>query len=185
MRRRFEAEARLAAQLDHPRIGAIFDVGHEDGVDYFVMEFIEGRTLAERIAGKPLPFAEMIGYAIEIAAGLAYAHGRGVEHHDLKPGNVLLTSSGVKVIDFGLAKLRQSERRPSGTHGCYEDLATADNRGCICARARPPICRRSGSRDDRRTIAVIFSRSVCSCTRWRPGGARSTGPRPRILRRRS
>jgi len=113
MRRRFQAEARLAAQLDHPRIGAIFDVGHEDGVDFFVMEFIEGRTLADRIAGKPLPFAELIGYAIEIAAGLAYAHGRGVEHHDLKPANVLLTSSGVKVIDFGLAKLRQSERRPS------------------------------------------------------------------------
>src|SRR6185436_16110648 len=71
MRRRFEDEARLAAQLDHPRIGAVYDVGHDAGVDYFVMEFIEGRTLAERIAEGPLPFAEMIGYAIEIAAGLA------------------------------------------------------------------------------------------------------------------
>jgi serine/threonine protein kinase len=113
MRRRFEEEARLAAQLDHPRIGAVYDVGHDAGVDYFVMEFIEGRTLAERIAEGPLPFAEMIGYAIEVAAGLAYAHRRGVEHRDLKPGNVLLTPSGVKVIDFGLGKLRQDERRPS------------------------------------------------------------------------
>jgi Tol biopolymer transport system component/predicted Ser/Thr protein kinase len=113
MRRRFEDEARFAAQLDHPRIGAVFDVGHEDGVDYFVMEFIEGRTLADRLAERRLPFAEVIGYAIEIAAGLAYAHGRGVEHHDLKPGNVLLTSSGVKVVDFGLAKLRQNERPSS------------------------------------------------------------------------
>src|SRR4029077_4714140 len=94
MRHRFEDEGRLAAQLDHPRIGAVYDVGHDAGVDYFVMEFIEGRTLAERIAEGPLPFAEMIGYAIEIAAGLAYAHRRGVEHRDLKPGNVLLTSSG-------------------------------------------------------------------------------------------
>jgi serine/threonine protein kinase len=111
--RRFEAEARLAAQLDHPRIGAVFDVGHEDGLDYFVMEFIEGKTLADRIAQGPLPFAEMIGYGIEIAAGIAYAHSRGVEHHDLKPGNVMLTSSGVKIIDFGLAKLRHTERRLS------------------------------------------------------------------------
>jgi serine/threonine protein kinase/Tol biopolymer transport system component len=113
IRRRFESEARLAAQLDHPRIGAVFDVGHDEGVDYFVMEFIEGRTLADRIAGRPLAFAELIGYAIEIAAGLAYAHTRGVEHRDLKPRNILLTQSGVKIIDFGIGKLRQSERRPS------------------------------------------------------------------------
>src|SRR5437660_1028756 len=113
MRRRFETEARLAAQLDHPRIAAVFDVGHEDGLDYFVTEFIEGRTLADRIAEQRLRFAELIGYAIEIAAGLAYAHARGVEHRDLKPRNILLTPSGVKVIDFGIGKLRQSERRPS------------------------------------------------------------------------
>jgi Tol biopolymer transport system component len=113
MRRRFEEEARLAAQLDHPRIGAVYDVGHEGGVDYFVMEFIEGRTIAHRIAEGRLPLAETIGYAIEIAAGLAYAHRRGVEHRDLKPANILLTPNGVKIIDFGLGKLRQDERRPS------------------------------------------------------------------------
>ena len=113
LRRRFEEEARLAAQLDHPRIGAVYDVGHEDGVDYFVMEFIAGKTIADRIAEGPLPVAELIGYAIEVASGLAYAHRRGVEHRDLKPGNVLLTPSGVKIIDFGLGKLRQDERRPS------------------------------------------------------------------------
>jgi eukaryotic-like serine/threonine-protein kinase len=113
MRRRFEEEARLAAQLDHPRIGAVYDVGHEGGIDYFVMEFIEGRRLSDRIADARLPFTEMIGYAIEIASGLAYAHRRGVEHRDLKPGNVLLTPSGIKIIDFGLGRLRRADRRPS------------------------------------------------------------------------
>jgi eukaryotic-like serine/threonine-protein kinase len=113
MRRRFEDEARLAAQFDHARIGAVYDVGHDGGVDYLVMEFIEGRTIADRIAQGPLPVAELLEHAIEIASGLAYAHRRGVTHRDLKPGNVLLTASGVKIIDFGLAKMRRVERPPA------------------------------------------------------------------------
>ena len=113
MRRRFDAEARLAAQLDHPRIGAIHDVGHDGGVDYLVMEFIEGQSLADRIAAGPLPFPELIGYAIELAAGLGYAHRRGVVHRDLKPANILITPNGLKIIDFGLGTLRQEEQRPS------------------------------------------------------------------------
>jgi len=125
MRRRFEAEARLAAQLDHPRIGAVYDVGHEDGVDYFVMEFIEGRTLAKRIAEGPLPLAELLGFAIEIAAGLAYAHRCGVEHRDLKPGNVLLTPNGIKIIDFGLSRSRLNERRPSDQMAAMKTLPMA------------------------------------------------------------
>jgi Tol biopolymer transport system component/predicted Ser/Thr protein kinase len=101
-RRRFEEEARLAAQLDHPRIGAVYDVGEAGDIAYFVMEFIEGRSLAHRLAAGPMAFGELIGVAIEIAAALAYAHRRGVVHRDLKPGNILLTSKGVKVIDFGI-----------------------------------------------------------------------------------
>src|SRR6478609_6090695 len=73
-RRRFEEEARLAAQLDHPRIGAVHDVGRYGDIDYFVMEFIEGESMAHRLAAGPLPMRELIGVAIEIAAALAYAH---------------------------------------------------------------------------------------------------------------
>jgi eukaryotic-like serine/threonine-protein kinase len=113
MRRRFEEERRLAAHLDHPRIGAVYDAGHDAGVDYLVLEFLEGGSLADRIARGPIPLPEAIGYAIEIASGLAHAHSRGVIHRDLKPSNVLLTSTGVKIIDFGLGKQPQEEQRSS------------------------------------------------------------------------
>jgi serine/threonine protein kinase len=113
-RRRFDTEARLLAQLDHPRIGAIHDVGHDSGLDYIVMEFLDGQSLADRIARGPLPIAEVIGYAVELATGLAYAHRRGVVHRDLKPANILITPHGLKIVDFGLGTLRQDEQRSSG-----------------------------------------------------------------------
>ena len=118
-RRRFEEESRLAAQLDHPRIGAVYDVGEAGDIAYFVMEFIDGRSLAQRLAAGPMPFGELIGVAIEIAAALAFAHCRGVIHRDLKPSNVLLTSKGVKVIDFGIGTLQTGAARA-------DDLAKAE-----------------------------------------------------------
>ena len=113
LERRFDEEIRLAASLDHPRICAVYDVGQHDGIRYFVMEFLEGETLAARLARGPLPLGEVLDYGIEIASALAYAHRHHVLHRDVKPGNIFLTSSGIKVVDFGLAKLRrQLDRTP-------------------------------------------------------------------------
>ena len=102
-RLRFEQERRIAATLEHPHICRILDAGSVDDIDYIVMEFLEGDTLAKRIAAGPIPLRELVGYGIEIATALQYAHSRGIVHRDLKPANVLLTKTGVKLLDFGLA----------------------------------------------------------------------------------
>ncbi len=104
-RQRFEREAKAISQLSHPHICTVHDVGNEAGVEYLVMEFLEGETLANRIAKGPLPPDQVLRYGIEIADALEKAHRHGVVHRDLKPGNVMLTKSGVKLVDFGLAKL--------------------------------------------------------------------------------
>jgi eukaryotic-like serine/threonine-protein kinase len=103
-RQRFEREARMISQLSHPHICALYDVGHQDGVDYLIMEYLEGETLAESLAKGPLPLEQTLRYGIEIADALEKAHRSGVVHRDLKPGNVMVTKSGVKLLDFGLAK---------------------------------------------------------------------------------
>jgi serine/threonine protein kinase len=108
LRERFEREARTIAALNHPHICTLYDIGHQDGIDYLVMEYLEGETLAQRLAKGPLPLDQVLQFAIEIADALDKAHRKGVTHRDLKPGNIMLTKSGSKLLDFGLAKLRQS-----------------------------------------------------------------------------
>jgi tetratricopeptide (TPR) repeat protein len=105
-RRRFEQEARAASAINHPHICVLHDIGSQDGIDFLVMEYLEGRTLAQHIACGPLPLAEALMYGSQIAEALDSAHGRGVIHRDLKPGNVILTGTGAKLLDFGLAKLK-------------------------------------------------------------------------------
>jgi Tol biopolymer transport system component len=111
-RQRFEREAKTISQLSHPHICALHDVGHQDGTEYLVMEFLEGETLTERLARGPLPLEQALRYGIEIADALDKAHRQGVVHRDLKPGNVMLTKSGVKLVDFGLAKFSASSAAP-------------------------------------------------------------------------
>jgi Tol biopolymer transport system component len=104
MRKRFEREARAISALSHPHICALHDVGSQDGVEYLVMEYLEGQALADRLARGPLPLDQTLKIGAEIAEALAAAHAAGILHRDLKPGNVMLTKSGVKLLDFGLAK---------------------------------------------------------------------------------
>jgi Tol biopolymer transport system component/predicted Ser/Thr protein kinase len=104
VRQRFEREAKTISQLSHPHICALYDVGHQDGTEYLVMEYLEGETLADRLARGPLSLAQSLRYGIEVADALDKAHRQGIVHRDLKPGNVMLTKSGVKLLDFGLAK---------------------------------------------------------------------------------
>ncbi|HYR45775.1 MAG TPA: serine/threonine-protein kinase, partial [Thermoanaerobaculia bacterium] len=105
IRQRFDREARTISQLSHPHICALHDVGHQDGIDYLVMEFLEGETMTDRLSRGPLPAEGVLRYGIEIADALDKAHRQGIVHRDLKPGNIMLTKSGVKLVDFGLAKL--------------------------------------------------------------------------------
>jgi len=103
-RKRFEREAKTISQLSHPHICALYDVGHEADVEFLVMEYLEGETLAARLARGPLPIEETLRDGIEITDALDRAHRQGIVHRDLKPGNIMLTKSGVKLLDFGLAK---------------------------------------------------------------------------------
>jgi serine/threonine protein kinase/Tol biopolymer transport system component len=123
LRERFEREARTIAGLNHPHICTLFDIGQQDGTDYLVMEYLEGETLAHRLLKGPLPLEQVLLYAIEISDALDKAHRKGVTHRDLKPGNIMLTKTGTKLLDFGLAKLKQ-EVAPANVQ--LSQLPTAD-----------------------------------------------------------
>jgi Tol biopolymer transport system component/predicted Ser/Thr protein kinase len=107
LRERFDREAKAIASLNHPHICTLYDTGHQDEIDFLVMEYLEGETLAQRLLKGPLPLEQVLQYAIEIADALDKAHRKGVTHRDLKPGNIMITKSGTKLLDFGLAKLKQ------------------------------------------------------------------------------
>src|SRR5437763_2333190 len=108
LRLRFEREAKAISQLAHPNICTVYDVGHENGVDFLVMEYLEGEMLADRLSKGPLPLEQIVRYGVQIAEALEKAHKAGVVHRDVKPGNIMLTKSGVKLLDFGLAKPAES-----------------------------------------------------------------------------
>jgi eukaryotic-like serine/threonine-protein kinase len=103
-KQRFEREAKTIASLNHPHICVLHDVGSQDGISYLVMECIEGQTLAKLLEKGSLPLEQVIKYGMQIADALDKAHRSEVVHRDLKPGNIMLTSTGAKLLDFGLAR---------------------------------------------------------------------------------
>ncbi len=114
LRQRLEREARSISSLNHPHICHLYDIGSQGGTDFLVMEYLEGETLAQRLENGPLPLEQTLQTGIEIAEALDKAHRQGIVHRDLKPGNIMLTKSGAKLMDFGLAKPAASSLNTRG-----------------------------------------------------------------------
>jgi serine/threonine protein kinase len=104
LKQRFVREAKAISSLNHPRICTLHDVGHQEGIDFLVMEYLDGEPLSERLKKGPLPLKETLQIGMDICEALAMAHAAGIVHRDLKPGNIMLTRTGAKLMDFGLAK---------------------------------------------------------------------------------
>src|SRR5215469_13026723 len=125
LRTRFEREARAASALNHPHICHLYDIGSQDGIAYLVMEYLEGESLADRLHKGVLPLKQTLRIGVQIAEALATAHRAGILHRDLKPGNVMLTAGGAKLLDFGLAKTSPSlAGAPLGVSGLTPSTPT-------------------------------------------------------------
>jgi eukaryotic-like serine/threonine-protein kinase len=157
-RERFEREARAVSMLNHPHICALYDVGSQEGVEYLVMEYLEGETMGARLARGSMPLDKVYEYGTEIAEALDQAHRHGVIHRDLKPGNVMITKSGAKLLDFGLAKTAEVPQTSTETIGGGQPATkTLTNEGSIlgtCQYLAPELL--SGKEADARSDIFAF-----------------------------
>ena len=121
--KRFEREAQLCSQLDHPNICTIYDFHSDDGVFYIAMQYIEGKNVRQLVGGRPLELKSALSIAIQVTDALAYAHSKNIIHRDIKAGNIMVSESGqAKILDFGLAKLLEDEQANQGTGGDRSDI---------------------------------------------------------------
>ena len=179
-RDRFEREARAASALNHPNICTVHDVGEFQGHLYIVMELLQGQSLKDLIAGKPVPLAELSAISQQVCAGLAAAHAKGIVHRDVKPANIFITQGGqVKILDFGLAKRgvesldvsNPGDRMPRPLARSLSprlEPSWGPSRTCLRNRRWATILMRA---------AMSFRWGLC-CMRWRLRNGRSTARRP-------
>lgn len=155
--KRFEREAQLCSQLDHPNICTIYDFHEADGVYYIAMQYVEGKNVRQLVAGRPLELKSALSIAEKVCDALAYTHSRGIIHRDIKAGNIMVTSEGqVKVLDFGLAKLIQDEPDESMSRADRAELTEVGIPYGTATYAAPEQAK--GERADHR--ADIFSTGV-------------------------
>ena len=131
LKQRFEREAKTISSLNHPHICTLYDVGEHEGTAFLVMEYLEGDTLAQRLQKGALPLQQALQVAVEIADALDKAHRQGITHRDLKPGNIMLTKAGAKLLDFGLAKLKQTDQAAGGLTALPTQDAPLTQQGAI------------------------------------------------------
>jgi serine/threonine protein kinase len=168
LRQRFEREARVISSLNHPHICTLHDIGHQNGIDYLVMEYLEGETLASRLLKGALPLARALRYGIEIADALDQAHRHGITHRDLKPGNVMLTRSGAKLLDFGLAKLRGSEPVVSSHSSLPTEARALTEKGTLLGTLQYMAPEQLEGKDaDARTDIFAFGAVLHEMATWR------------------
>ena len=155
LRQRFEREARAVSSLSHSHICTLHDIGIQDGTMYLVMEFLEGENLADRLSKGSLPLEQTLKYGIQIADALEKAHKQGIVHRDLKPGNIMLTKSGAKLLDFGLAKFAEEQTKDALSNVATEGNLTAEGTvlGTIQYMAPEQL---EGSEADARTDIFAF-----------------------------
>lgn len=130
-RARFEREAKAIAALDHPHICAVYDIGRDAGVDFIVMQYLEGETLASRLQQGALPLDQVLRYVIQIAGALDKAHRQGVVRRDLKPANIMLSKTGERLLDFGLARLQPAATAVAGLSAVATEAPSLTAAGTI------------------------------------------------------
>ncbi len=166
-RKRFRKEALALSKLNHPNIATIYDFDTQDGIDFLVMEYVEGMTLSERVSKGALPEKEIARLGGQVAEALEEAHEQGIIHRDLKPANVMVTAKGrAKVLDFGLAKLLHVEGPDVATMSDSSSTTVAGTLPC-------PTWPRSSCRASRWTRGRTSTRWGCCFMKRRRGGGRS------------